>query len=203
MLKLDHIVLAAETLDDGTSYVEDRLGLKLDNGGRHEMFGTHNRLLNLGDCYFEVIALDPEAKPAQRTIWYELDDFSGFPRLITWVCETDDMASDLPQLPYNAGKVITVSRDDLVWDLSIADNGKLPLNGCAPSIIDWKGSSPPNVNLPERGCRLQKLSVAHPKIPQVYSRLRNIMKDPRVEMIYGERPTLSVVLQTPNGIFKI
>ena len=33
MLKLDHIVLAAETLEEGVDYVQDRLGVSLDAGG--------------------------------------------------------------------------------------------------------------------------------------------------------------------------
>ena len=48
MLKLDHIVLAAESLVGGVNYVEERLEHRLDAGGKHEMFGTHNRLLSLG-----------------------------------------------------------------------------------------------------------------------------------------------------------
>ena len=199
MLKLDHIVLGAQRLDEGTSFVEDRLGLKLDKGGHHEMFGTHNRLLSLGDCYFEVIAVDPKAKPVQRSVWYGLGEFSGVPRLINWVCETDDMASGLSRLPYNAGKAVTVSRDDLVWDLSITDNGKLPFNGCAPSIIDWRGTTPPTVNLPERGCRLQTFKVSHPNIAQIRSSLQYVLNDPRVEMTFAEKPALNLILQTPKG----
>ena len=65
MLKLDHIVLAAESLVEGVNYVEERLEHRLDAGGKHEMFGTHNRLLSLGDCYFEVIAKNPEASSPQ------------------------------------------------------------------------------------------------------------------------------------------
>ena len=199
MLKLDHIVLAAQTLDEGITFVEERLKLKLDKGARHDMFGTHNRLLALGNCYFEVIALDPKAKPTQRALWYELGDFSGVPRLITWVCETDDMTRDLSQLPYNAGKAIRVTRDDLVWDLTIADNGKLPLNGCAPSIIDWKGTQPPTFKLPERDCRLQKLKVSHPNIAQINPWLKRILNDSRVELAHAKKPAINLILQTPNG----
>ena len=199
MLKLDHVVLAAQTLGEGTSFVEDRLGVKLEKGGHHNMFGTHNRLLNLGDCYFEVIALDPMAKPAQRPVWYGLAEFSGFPRLITWVCETDHMASEISRLPYDAGKAVTVCRDTLVWDLSITDSGKLPLNGCAPSIIDWKGTTPPTVNLPDRGCRLKALKVSHPNIVQIRSSLQHVLKDSRLEMTFAEKPTINIILQTPNG----
>ena len=61
---LDHLVVAAADLEEGTRWVEERLGVGLEAGGRHTLFGTHNRVLSLGpDCYLEVIAVDPEAPP--------------------------------------------------------------------------------------------------------------------------------------------
>jgi hypothetical protein len=48
-------------------WVEDRLGVSLEAGGRHSAFATHNRLLSLGpDCYLEVIAVDPDVLELRR-----------------------------------------------------------------------------------------------------------------------------------------
>ena len=44
MLKLDHIVISSESLDDGQAFIEDRLGIKTETGGEHRLFGTHNKL---------------------------------------------------------------------------------------------------------------------------------------------------------------
>ena len=62
-LRLDHLVISARTLDEGTQYVADTLGVAPAGGGAHPLMRTHNRLLNLwGGVYLEVIAVDPDAE---------------------------------------------------------------------------------------------------------------------------------------------
>ena len=113
MLKIDHIVLAAENLSTGLSFSEKSLGVSLDHGGSHDQFGTHNRLLNLGDCYFEVIAIDSQAPKPNRPLWYNLYAFSGSPRVTKWVCETKRMSEHFKQTPYDPGEICSVSRGTL------------------------------------------------------------------------------------------
>ena len=58
-MPLDHLMIAARTLDEGAAYVRERLGVEVLPGGRHETMGTHNRVLSLGGgVYLEVIAID-------------------------------------------------------------------------------------------------------------------------------------------------
>nr|WKF58863.1 hypothetical protein HUO10_003365 [Paraburkholderia busanensis] len=65
LLRLDHLVISARTLDEGTQYVADILGVAPAGGGAHPSMRTHNRLLNLwGGAYLEVIAADPHAAAA-------------------------------------------------------------------------------------------------------------------------------------------
>jgi hypothetical protein len=42
---IDHLVVAAATLDAGAEYVRATLGVEPEVGGTHERMGTHNRLL--------------------------------------------------------------------------------------------------------------------------------------------------------------
>lgn len=52
-LQLDHLVISARTLDEGTQYVADTLGIAPSGGGAHPLMRTHNRLLNLwGGVYW-------------------------------------------------------------------------------------------------------------------------------------------------------
>jgi hypothetical protein len=52
MTRLDHLVVAADRLDEGVSYVQDLLGVNLPAaGGQHPLMGRHNRLLGLGGLY--------------------------------------------------------------------------------------------------------------------------------------------------------
>ena len=199
MLKLDHIVLAAETLEEGVDYVQDRLGVSLDAGGQHDLFGTHNRLLGLGDCYFEVSARNPLANPAQRPLWFDLEHFAGPPRVITWLCQTREMGQTLSALPYDPGQVITVTRDDLIWDLTVAEDGRLAMGGAAPSLIDWKTTIPPTHRLREVGCRLKQFKVYHPQAGQLRAWADHMLKDPRIGFETSEMPMMSLTISTPNG----
>lgn len=63
---LDHLVVVAPTLAAGAQYVEERLGVVMQPGGKHPRMGTHNLLLRLGDCYLEVIAPNPDAPAPTR-----------------------------------------------------------------------------------------------------------------------------------------
>ena len=76
---VDHLVVAAATLEQGVAWCEARLGVTPGPGGRHVLFGTHNRLLKIAtpvfsDAYLEIIAIDPEAPPQRRPRWFGLDD---------------------------------------------------------------------------------------------------------------------------------
>ena len=46
--ELDHLVVAARTLEEGAAWVEAALGVKTLPGGKHPLMGTHNRVLSIG-----------------------------------------------------------------------------------------------------------------------------------------------------------
>ncbi len=69
--QLDHLVMAAHTLEQGVAWCEAVLGATPAAGGKHVGMGTHNRLLSIGSvafpqAYLEIIAIDPEAPPPGR-----------------------------------------------------------------------------------------------------------------------------------------
>ena len=77
--RIDHLIVAAATLDEGVAWCEAVLGITPGPGGRHPLMGTHNRLFKIAtptfpDAYFEIIALDPQAPPPQRVRWFGLDE---------------------------------------------------------------------------------------------------------------------------------
>ena len=40
---IDHLVVAARSLDEGVAWCEATLGITPNAGGEHENYGTHNR----------------------------------------------------------------------------------------------------------------------------------------------------------------
>src|ERR1700687_4364463 len=72
--KLDHLVVAAASLEQGEDHLESLLGVRPRRGGKHVAMGTHNRVLRLGDgIYLELIAVDPDGIKPDRPRWFDLD----------------------------------------------------------------------------------------------------------------------------------
>ena len=86
MLTLDHIVISSKSLAIGQAFIENKLGIRADTGGEHKLFGTHNKLISLGDTYLEVIAVSPDLIPETSPRWFNLDHFNGPPTITNWVC---------------------------------------------------------------------------------------------------------------------
>jgi catechol 2,3-dioxygenase-like lactoylglutathione lyase family enzyme len=57
LLGIDHLVIAVRSVEEAAAELEGMLGLAFTGGGRHEAFGTWNRLAFLGDTYFELIGV--------------------------------------------------------------------------------------------------------------------------------------------------
>ncbi|RIH84831.1 Glyoxalase-like domain protein [Calidithermus roseus] len=203
-LSLDHIVVAAHTLEQGCAYVERALGVRPAPGGRHLKMGTHNSLLSLGEgVYLEVIALDPEGTDPGRPRWFGLDnprlqaELSRSPRLLHWVARTDDIHAAVAVLP-ELGKVHRMSRGDLEWDITIPDDGELLEHGLIPTVISWGDTPHPTTRLPDSGCRLVRLRGLHPHPERVEARLKALGTG--LELEASPAPGLLAQVQTPSGL---
>ncbi len=160
MRELDHLVIAARTLEEGASWVERQLAVPMVAGGKHPLMGTHNRLLALGPGRFlEVIAIDPEAPPPGRPRWFELDTpamkarLARAPALIHWVERTDDIARELAGYG-DAVEVLEAARGRYRWKIGVRADGALPGGGRLPTLIQWEGGLHPAADLPPSGCTL-------------------------------------------------
>ncbi len=195
---LDHLVIAAPTLEAGTAWLEDRLGVQMQAGGQHAFMGTHNRLLRLGSVYLEVIAVDPDAPAPNRPRWFGLDTLQlESPRLIHWVARTDDLTSIAARSLEDLGVVTDAARGDLRWRITIPNDGHLPLGGVMPTLIEWQGAHPVS-RLPESPCELISLTGLHPQPQRVRSALESI--GARLEVTEGAIPALTAVISSPNGL---
>lgn len=198
MLTLDHIAVAAETLDEGRAFVEGLLGTPLLPGGRHAVMGTHNMLLGLQDgLYFELIAIDPDAPPPDRPRWFDLDRFAGPPRLTNWICRVPELDAALDAL--QAGAPLDVARGDLRWRMGVPVDGRLPFDNCHPALIEWQGDVHPMDRLPNSGLRLSALRILHPRAGEMQALLAPVLNDPRVSFVPADAPALEAVIETPAG----
>jgi hypothetical protein len=200
MLELDHLAVAAETLEAGRAHVEAALGVALQQGGQHAHFGTHNLLLGLEDgLYLEVIAVDPAAPAPAVARWFDLDRFRGAPRMGTWICRSDDLGAALTQAPVGAGAPVDLARGDLRWRMAVAADGRMPFDGAFPALMQWQGAHPA-ARLTPSGCGLRRLIVTHPDAGELRAALSVMLTDPRVVIEAGPDMALRAEIDTPHGL---
>lgn len=199
-LELDHLAVAGETLDVATAHVEAALGVTLDPGGVHVEMGTHNRLLLLGPgIYLEAIAVNPEARAPERPRWFDLDRFSGPPRLSNWIARTADLVRELKSAPEGMGVAIPFQRGKYSWSMGVPGTGRLPFDGAAPALIQWDGAAHPADHLPDRGLRLLRLEIAHPEAKALLAAFPALERLTPVRVTSGARVELQARIETPSG----
>jgi hypothetical protein len=199
LLRLDHLVVSARTLDEGTQYVADTLGVAPAGGGAHPLMRTHNRLLNLwGGVYLEVIAIDPHADAAAhsanastagsapRARLFALDDpttqarLERGPYLSHWVARVERpkrLTTWQTQYPQRIAPIVPMTRGDFTWGLSVPDDGAFPAwqgvgDGVLPSLIQWDSPRHPSAVLPDTGIALKALKAVHPQAERVSEQLQ-------------------------------
>ena len=165
---IDHIVVAASTLEQGVEYIKGCLGVAPGGGGKHVNQGTHNKVLKLDkERYLEVIAIDPEGGKPCFPRWFNLDsehlqnELKIKPRLITWVARTDDIDTLVRQCPISLGKIYPMSRGQLNWKITLTEDGSMPGGGVIPPLITWETVSHPTAGMDNSGCSLLTLEVFH------------------------------------------
>lgn len=197
-MRLDHLAVAAESLEEGRAVVEAALGLTLQPGGRHAHFGTHNLLMGLADgLYLEVIAVDPEAPAPGYARWFDLDRFHGAPRLSNWICAVDDLEAAMARHP-QAGAAVDLARGDLRWRMAVPEDGVLSYDNRFPALIEWQAGGHPSARLLDSGARLERLVVAHPEAGALRAELSDL-SDPRVVFEPGA-PGLRAEIATLHGM---
>lgn len=209
MNRLDHLVIAAETLEQGIDYVRTTLGVDIPKGGLHKTMGTHNHLMQLGDSsYLEVIAIDPEGVTPDQPRWFSLDDalmresLHRQPRLITWVMNTTDIHHLHQKSLFSIGTPTELSRDNLRWQIALTADGRLLAHGILPYIIQWQSKPHPSQAMTDLSCRLQSLEIYHNRADWLRSMLESIGADHLVSLqtlADNELAYLRASIETPLG----
>ena len=196
MWEFDHLAVVCGSLDEGVAYVERAIGAKTVPGGKHPRMGTWNQLMSLGPKeYLEVIAIDPNAPvPVQRR-WFGLDDFSGAPKLGSWVCRCADLEGELAATKTKIGATSSQTRGEYAWLFAVPFEGRMPFEGAHPALMQWQGPHPAAA-LPDRNVRLDRLIVSHPD-PDLKGRLN--VNDPRIEVRVADEVKIEAELSTARG----
>lgn len=209
-INIDHVVIAARSLEQGADYIKSQLGVDIPFGGVHPSMGTHNLLMQLGDSVFlEVIAVNPQGELPVQPRWYGLDDpyvraqIVDEPALVGWVVNTDSIERVLSAASgggLDCGRAVPVTRGNLSWKFGLPDDGRLLAAGMLPYIIEWECSPHPAALMADTGCQLVSLAIEHPHSTWLQKSLDCIGAAKLLSIVPADRPRLSVSIDTPKGI---
>lgn len=178
--QLDHLVVGCKDLASAELWMEDMLGVPALGGAKHEVFGTHNKLWNLGSAYLELIAVDPDAADPGRARWFGLDDpqvqarLESGPRLLTWMVRVDDLAATMAASLVPLGELVEMSRGDMAWKVAVPSDGALQHGGQVPGFIEWKGNVHPATKQMDQGLRISRI-VAEVEEPAALERITDAL----------------------------
>jgi hypothetical protein len=201
--RIDHLVITAPSLDAGKKMVYEALGVWPQAGGEHARMGTYNLLLRLGPAvYLEIIAINPDGPPPNRPRWFELDGKARdrAPVLATWVARCDDIQHARTACDAGHGDIEAMSRGDLRWSITIPEDGSLPFDGVAPTLIQWHTLDHPASRLEDRGCTLMRLKGYHRDAERINELLTNVGFQGEFFAAPDHHPHLVAHIQTPSGL---
>jgi hypothetical protein len=208
MLKLDHLTVIAPTLAEGVAHVRACLDLDVPFGQRHAYMGTHNHLLQLGGAsYLEIVALDPQGDAPPRPRWFGLDDqrqvradWDAGRRLRGWVARTGAIDAVIAGREHVFGRKVALPWAEPSFDFAIPDDGSLPLDGAAPSLIDRRGKPRAMATMADLGARLRSFSLEHADAAAIAELYRELDIDHPPTIARGRELRYRAQIETPAGM---
>lgn len=204
MLRFDHMTMIAPTLEEGIAYLEERLGIGLENDATHRDMGTHNRRIRLGDdVYLEVIAVDPGAPSPTPPRWFGLDRaedvraaWSSGLRLRGFVARTHDMDTVLARHGLLLGEKRWL---DNGYHFAVRPDGDLPMDGALPGVIDLGGKPPTATRLSDQGVRLKDFVLEHPEPSEIQALYEELGIEAAPRVVHAPQMRYRATLDTPSG----
>ena len=172
--RIDHLVVAADSLAQGSAWCDATFGVQPAGGGKHAFMGTHNLVMAISterfpDCYLEIIAIDPDTPAPGRPRWFGLDQpalreaLRERPRLVHAVARTrmiETLRRSLANFALDPGVPLAAQRDTphglLKWRITVRDDGRIECAGALPTLIEWQGPHP-SEHLPPTPLALEEL----------------------------------------------
>ena len=204
--KIDHFAIGADSLEQGVAALKELLGMEVPRGGKHDAMSTHNCVMQAGrESFLEIIAIDPEAGDPGRTRWFTLDDpatrarLKEKPRALCWVVGTEDLDAIIAASPVDLGEVITFTRGDRSWRLTVPKDGSLPEAGLLPAFIEWSPGAHPSTGMQDLGVTLDAIRLGHPEPASLIETLKVLGVDHLAQVEQADKPSLAFVLSKADG----
>ncbi len=203
LLRIDHIILAIEDLNQGMQQFEEITGLKPVYGGEHPNSDTHNAIVALKDgIYLEILA-PKEGLDSLPAFFQGMNTLTP----IGFALNTDDIVlldQRLKALQFSTdgiqdGSRTTPSGLQLSWQLLMSNEPAFSMN---PFFIHWSPESEhPSVS-DNVSCELDALHLTSPfgtTIKQILEVCQSDISLLKVEE--GMETILGLTLKSPQGVF--
>jgi hypothetical protein len=95
------------------------------------------------------------------------------------------------------GEVTPFTRNAYAWKFALPAEGRLNFGGVLPAVIEWDSAHPAGA-LPDSGCELLALELAHPAASSIVPLFRALKLMGPVDLRAGPR-ALAARLRTPRG----
>lgn len=137
-LWIDHVIYAVDDLDAAGAVLFDREGLASVPGGRHEGWGTANRIVPLGESYLELITVvdvdEAERSEFGRAVRRALTEDHP---LVGWVIATDDIDGVAKRLDLDAERRSRETADGAELSWRVAGLDRAMNAGALPFFVHW------------------------------------------------------------------
>lgn len=138
-LWIDHVIYAVDDLDAAGAVMFDREGLASVPGGRHEGWGTANRIVPLGESYLELITVvdvdEAERSDFGRAVRRAL---TQDPPLAGWVVATDDIDGIAKRLDLQVEEKSREAGDGSTLSWRMAGLDRAAKTGALPFFVEWE-----------------------------------------------------------------
>jgi catechol 2,3-dioxygenase-like lactoylglutathione lyase family enzyme len=202
VLRLDHVVYAVPDLDEAAIRFRESFGLDSTEGGRHERWGTANRIVPLGDQYLELVtAVDaPMAAETEfgRGVLERAAAGGGWFTIAAVADDLDAVASRLG-IEVDSGSRTRPDGKTVRWRMAGLEDPRR--ESWMPFFLAWDGPQDLHPGRARAGHGVRAQGIAWVEAGGDAGRLREWLgaDELPVRVIEGEPGIRRVALATPDG----
>jgi hypothetical protein len=203
-LWIDHAIYAVGDLDASGEQIYEREGLASVPGGRHEGWGTANRIVPLGDSYLELIAVvdadEAEGSHFGRAVQKALAEDEP---LVGWVLATDDIDAVAGRLDLEVESKSRDREDGSTLSWRLAGLEAAMESRVFPFFVGWEGPPEQHPGAADAKHDADPEGIAWMEVTtDDKERLREWLgdfDDPRLRITEGDPGVSAVAIATAGG----
>ncbi len=137
-MHIDHVLIGTADLEAAGERLLNQYGLASVRGGRHEGWGTANRIVPLGRSYLEIIGVIDPAEASRNFLGtYLQEHVSSGDRFIGWVLATDNIEATAARLGVDVVEGSRARPDGEILRWHLAGLSEAFSSGYLPFFIRW------------------------------------------------------------------